>query len=781
MTKKAKDVAVVGEKKVQLFITDGGTIFSENDLKRYEIPATKQIDLLSFAGMPIIEPPFDLAKLMAWMDISVPHCACIQTKVQDCVGIGWHLEQEDDNSNPVVKDELEEFFNNVNDDEDIISVAKKVMVDFEGCGNGYIEVARSADGRVNALYHVPAISVRVHKTKKLYVQRVGVKTVWFKKYGDDRVIDNETGLVAGDKISPEKLANEIVHLKQYTWRSAHYGLPDWLPALASMLGEMKEKDYNLNFFSSYGIPAYAVLLKNMDMTEEIEETVKKYFETEIKGNPHKTMVFSVPSGGEIVFEPLNVQQKEASFRVYKRDNRDDVLTSHRVPPYRAGIVVSGQLAGSVASETDRIYQTSIIEPKQRSFEWIINTMLIAKGFELKGWLFRFDDIVIDNRVQQAQIDQIYLTTGVINPNEVRVRNGEEPYEGGDAYLTGGGSTPMEEAGAPAGGASVGDGTTPAILQPLLTGNKLLLGKGRAFKKFVSDKARRRSAKKLAEEVFEDTNKALRKEFSRQGEETLAFLKSENILERIHSDAENKYPELFAEKRVNGFYEVVVKASKDDFDNIDKMLIGWDNKIKPEKMDEILGKYLPKAGNAGGQLGLEKMGIKLSFNLKNDKLIKALKQRGTKITGEIANKTLNDLRSILVKEFYGNGASIPKVAERIGKLFEETYAGRAETIARTETGIAQETVAHETYVKNGVEQKEWQSFIDEKTREGHRDADGQRVAIDAPFEVENEEGDMEEMDHPLDPTASASNVINCRCNELPIVDELPSVEETWRGD
>jgi PBSX family phage portal protein len=787
MKKNMKEVAKVGDQKVRMFITEGGTIFTEDDLKRYEIPASKQMDLASWQGLPIIEPPYDLTKLMSWSEISVPHCACLHTKVQDCVGIGWHLEQEDDNSNPVSKDEVEDFFNNVNEDEDIITVAKKVMFDFEGCGNGYIEVARDAKGKVSALYHIPAISVRVHKSKKLFIQRVGAKTIWFKKYGDERIIDNRNGEIADNKkIEPELLANEIIQLKQYTWRSAHYGLPDWLPALASMLGEMKEKDYNLNFFSSYGIPAYAVLLKGMDMTEEIEDTVKKYFETEIKGNPHRTMVFSVPSGGEIVFEPLSVQQKEASFRVYKRDNRDDVLTAHRVPPYRAGIVVQGQLAGGVASETDRIYQTSIIEPKQRAMEWVINTMIVAQGLEVNGWFFRFDDITIDNRLQQAQIDQIYLMTGVTNPNEIRLRNGDDPYEGGDAYTVGG-----AQAGSPTGGeetpatTDAGQGTdeVPASLQPLMGKRKniTVLGKGSSYRKFVLQKARRQSAQKQADEVFEDLNKSLVKEFSRQGSETQDFLQSENILTQIHSDAQNKYPELYTEKREDNFYEEVVKASKDDYEKVEKMLIGWSKKIKPEKMEEILHRYLPKAGQAGGQLGLEKMGIKLNFNLKNEKLVKELKKRGTKITGEITKKTINDLRDVLVREFYNKGTSIPKVARMIDGMFEETYKGRAETIARTETGIAQEVVAHETYTRNGVEKKQWQAFLDEKTRDGHKEADGQVKNIDEPFEVMNEEGEIEELDHPLDPTASASNVINCRCNELPIVEDVPSEAETWRGE
>jgi len=36
----------------------------------------------------------------------------------------------------------------------------------------------------------------------------------------------------------------------------------------------------------------------------------------------------------IEFKPLSTEVKEASFRLFRQDNRDEILAAHGVPPYR---------------------------------------------------------------------------------------------------------------------------------------------------------------------------------------------------------------------------------------------------------------------------------------------------------------------------------------------------------------------------------------------------------------------------------------------------------------
>ena len=444
-TKKAGDI--------KMFITNTGKVFSDADLKRYEIPQTKQIIQEGKFGAEVIEPPYDLAKLMAWLEVNVVHSSCVRTKTQDSVGIGWHLAEVDDHGLTderleQEKEALSNFFVKCNENEDITSVMKKAFLEYEGCGNGYLELVRG-DGTesdvleksIKSIYHVNATTVRWHKDKDKFLQRMGVKKVYFKCFGDDRVLNKDTGAF-GKVAKPENVANELIQVKQYTWRSHWYGLPEWISAIVQMYGQMKEAEYNLDFFTNYGVPAYAVIIKGMKMNTTVEETIKKYFETEVKADPHKTMVFGLPSGGEIVFEKLSVEAKESSFNIYRKDTRDDILTAHHVPPYRASIVEKGQLGGSVAEDVDRIYLDSVINPRQWDFEWIINQLIIKEGFGITSWQFRFDDIDIDDKKIQAEIDDKYLQIGVLTPNQIRKKLGLEEYEGGDTYYVAGNLVPV---------------------------------------------------------------------------------------------------------------------------------------------------------------------------------------------------------------------------------------------------------------------------------------------------------------------------------------------------
>jgi len=394
-----------------------------------------------------IAPPHDLMKLMSWLYLSVVHNSCVNTKVQDTVGIGYFLEPEEEAK---IKDKekdknykfLMDFFNKVNDKENLTKMLKKVALDYEGCGNSYIEVSRGKDGKVNGLYHVNATTIKWHRDKDKLVQKVGQKYVYFKLFGEEKILDRFTGEWVDTIGDLDAVANEVIPIIQYTFMSAVYGLPEWLPALYYMYGDMKEMEYNTDFFSNFGIPAYALIIEGGTLTQEVSDEVSKYFETTLKGSSHKTLTLGTPSGVTLRFERLSVETKEASFRMYHKDNRDSILTAHRVPPYRAAIVEQGSLGGNVATETDRIYLDSVINPRQADFSWIINELIIKQGLEINGWIFGFEDINVDDRDKDSQIYQRYVNIGVMTPNEVRQELGLEAYEGGDVHYLPGSYVPV---------------------------------------------------------------------------------------------------------------------------------------------------------------------------------------------------------------------------------------------------------------------------------------------------------------------------------------------------
>lgn len=445
--------AVGEEGGVRVYVTDKGSVVRESVLKQYETTGSKQLSDTMFEYKQSIDPPYDLKRLLLWMNQSVVHSGCIHAKVQDTVGIGFNLEPLDESmienkeSNADYK-KLMAFFGRVNPAENITRLLKKVCLDYEACGNSYIEVARGKMNEVVALYHVNATTIKWAKTKDKFVQMVDDKKVWFKLFGNEKPIDKTTGQFTEGGIDPDKVGNEIIPIVQYTWQSAVYGMPEWLPALFPMFGDLKECEYNIDFFTNYGVPAYAVIIEGGTMTDEVEKAITKFFETTLKGSNHKTLTMSAPAGTTLRFERLSVEEKEASFRMFKKDNRDSILTAHRVPPYRAAIVEQGQLGGNVAVETDRIYLDSVINPRQSDFAWIINEFIIKQGLGIAGWEFQFEDINIADRGKEAEIHERYFNMAVLSPNEIREELGMEHYEGGDGHYLNGALINIDEATLP---------------------------------------------------------------------------------------------------------------------------------------------------------------------------------------------------------------------------------------------------------------------------------------------------------------------------------------------
>jgi uncharacterized protein with gpF-like domain len=125
-----------------------------------------------------------------------------------------------------------------------------------------------------------------------------------------------------------------------------------------------------------------------------------------------------------------------------------------------------------------------------------------------------------------------------------------------------------------------------------------------------------------------------------------------------------------------------------------------------------------------------------------------------------NKTTTDaLRSTLV-EGVAEGEDMGQIRDRITKVYDEAQDFRAETIARTEVGAAQ-NFGRDAEMKNQkVQKKRWISIFS-NSRASHMAASEQVVEVGETFLVEGEE-----LEYPGDPNGSPGNTINCQCSVSP---------------
>lgn len=188
---------------------------------------------------------------------------------------------------------------------------------------------------------------------------------------------------------------------------------------------------------------------------------------------------------------------------------------------------------------------------------------------------------------------------------------------------------------------------------------------------------------------------------------------------------------------------------------------WRNYYTPV----IEGMYKDTSGFWNAQLGLQ-------FDIRNLEGELALDQY-TLVFSEHIAKTNSDSIKTILQYGYRDGSTIEQMTNRINSLYDDWSEWRGELIARTETTRAANDGARKLYKRWGVEQKEWLSTADDRTRQTHLDVNGQVVDIDEPFKLSN----GVELMQPGDSSAPLSETAACRCTVLPVLDKSGKVEDT----
>lgn len=131
---------------------------------------------------------------------------------------------------------------------------------------------------------------------------------------------------------------------------------------------------------------------------------------------------------------------------------------------------------------------------------------------------------------------------------------------------------------------------------------------------------------------------------------------------------------------------------------------------------------------------------------------------------VPSEIYDTLKSSL-EEGIQQGETMDDLGKRVQATVGKIDAGRAQTIARTETSSAYNTARLDAMKQHGFTYKSWLTAEDERVRVSHEmaEADG-AIPMDQKF--------SNGLDHPGDPIGSAAEVINCRCVLQPA--EAPDV-------
>ena len=419
----------------------------EKSFTGHEDAKSKKLDPLDLTGyslFQIVQPPYNMLYLAQLYDVSPYHHSAVNAKVANVVGLGYKFDEtykttlkvqevmEDDKKLDKLrtkiesaKVELREYLESMNSDDSFIESMKKIYTDLESTGNAYMEVGRTASGKIGYLGHVPTTTMRIRRHRDGFVQVVYNRYTFFRNFGD-----KETP----DQVGTDPQPNEIIHFKKFTPSNTYYGVPDILSAKNALAGDEFAQRFNLDYFENKAVPRYIITVKGAKLSADSERKLLEFFQTGLKGRNHRTLYIPLPSDGEnsrveFKMDPVEAGVQDSSFNNYSIENRDRILIAHRVPISKIGMPAGVSLAN--AKDADKTFKEQVCRPMQNELEHKIN--LILKEFT-DAFTIKFNELSLTDEETQARIDDAYLKTKVIVPNEVRARKGLAPLSGGDDPL-----------------------------------------------------------------------------------------------------------------------------------------------------------------------------------------------------------------------------------------------------------------------------------------------------------------------------------------------------------
>jgi HK97 family phage portal protein len=177
---------------------------------------------------------------------------------------------------------------------------------------------------------------------------------------------------------------------------------------------------------------------------------------------------------------------------------------------------------------------------------------------------------------------------------------------------------------------------------------------------------------------------------------------------------------------------------------------FDGRYWRRRTGELLRPFIERVWKRGGA------SITGSFDLDEPDVAQALTDRIEELAGQVTATTEQVLRSQMLAHGVAEGESVPELRARIQQVFTNLSDYRATMIARTETVGGYNQASFLAALDAGATRKTWLATADQRTRETHRQANGKSAPMNKRFTLTKSRW-------PADPTAPASQSIQCRCS------------------
>ena len=405
-----------------------------------------------FSAGEWISPPADLFGLEKMVTESSILPQCIRAYKNNIAGFGIGFRYVDDvEETPEMQHEIKtasEVVELLNVEEDTKEVFEDLIEAREKYGIAYLEVIRDLSGNVQQIEFirdVPSVRMtipldpyqeisyfhhgmelkRKRKFRK-YKQTVGGKTVYYKEFGDPRVMDNRNGEYVSDGLEVQYQANEIMEFKNGT---KPYGEVRWIGQILGVDGSRRAEYLNNNYFVNGRHTPLLIMVEGGTLTDESFDKLQQYM-NDIKGeagqhaflvleteNAEQRTGFDDEDKPKITVQNLaSILQKDELFHEYLENNRRRVQSAFQLPDLYVGYTTDFNRA--TAQMAMEVTEEQVFQPERKSLAWAINHRLL-NDYKFKYVEVYFKEPDLTNPDDIYKLMSVANNAGGITPNDAR--------------------------------------------------------------------------------------------------------------------------------------------------------------------------------------------------------------------------------------------------------------------------------------------------------------------------------------------------------------------------
>jgi len=401
-----------------------------------------------------ITPPNDLRGLRNLVKHSTILPQCIRAYKNNIAGFGIgvrYIEDIEETQEMAAEfKRAEEIIELLNTEQDTKEVFEDVVEARETYGIAYLEVIRNLAGEVVQIEfirdtpsvtktkpldpYIPSIyyhhGQQVERTKRYckYKQEIGGKTVYFREFGDPRMMDKRDGqyLQEGQSIELEYQANEIM---EFAIGTEPYGEVRWIGQVLGVDGSRRAETLNNNYFRNGRHTPLMIIVKNGTLTDDSFEKLQHYI-NDIKGEAgqHAFIVLETESSdGRTDFDQTekpdieikdlaSILQKDELFQDYLDNNRRKVQSSFQLPDLYTGYTTDFNRA--TAQTAQEVTEKQVFQPERKSLAWAVNNRLL-NDYQFQYVECYFLEPDISNPDDLYKLLTVCNSAGGLTPNKAR--------------------------------------------------------------------------------------------------------------------------------------------------------------------------------------------------------------------------------------------------------------------------------------------------------------------------------------------------------------------------